>query len=82
MQLSQIYITDDGSELPDLLRYSSSTSKECLSAYDYILYGHDQLRSFIKSHYSSDVVNAYDQLVPYSYKADLGKFCIAYERWW
>ena len=79
VQLSQIYITDDGSELPDLLRYSSSTSKECLSSYDYVLYGHDELRSFIEAHYSSDVVCAYDQLVPYSYKADLGKFCIGYE---
>ena len=79
MQLSQIYINDGNSRLPELLRYSSSTSKACLSTCDYVLYDHEHLRSFIEASYCSDVVAAYDQLVPYSYKADLGKFCIAYE---
>jgi mannosyltransferase OCH1-like enzyme len=78
VQLSQIYITDDSSELPELLVYSSSTTRECLSAFDHVLYGHDQLRSFIESSFPADVITAYDQLVPYSYKADLGKFCLAY----
>lgn len=43
---------------------------------DHVIYNKESLRQFIVDHYDSDVVWAYDTLRPYSYKADLGRFCI------
>ena len=42
----------------------------------YHLLGADDVRSFIASHFSSDVIDAYDTLVPYSYKCNLARYCL------
>jgi len=43
------------------------------------LYDDDSCRSFIVEHFDSTIVNAYDKLVPSSYKSDLWRFCILYK---
>jgi mannosyltransferase OCH1-like enzyme len=43
---------------------------------DYQLYNKETLRNFISENYGESVVSAYDCLKPYSYKADLGRFCL------
>ena len=36
----------------------------------------DETRSFLRMHYSIEVLKAFDSLVPYAYKADLARYCI------
>jgi len=44
----------------------------------YHLFDDDDIRLFIQAHFSSDVVSAYDQLVPGAYRADLWRYCVLY----
>ena len=37
-----------------------------------------EIRSFIAAHFNSDVVAAYDLLKPYSYRADLARYCLLF----
>ena len=46
--------------------------------FEYFLYDDDDCRLFIKEHFSTDVLNAYDRLIPYAYKADLWRYCVLY----
>ena len=79
LNLSQIFITSDSSDLPDLLKYSTNTAKDCFKECAYRLFRNDSLREFIAGYFDTRVLKAYDMLNPYSYKADLGKYCIAYQ---
>lgn len=77
MQVSQIFITDDGSkELSPYLDYATGTVKSVFPDADYKLYGKEELRELIKDNYGEETLWAFDTLRPYSYKADLGRFCI------
>lgn len=40
------------------------------------LYDANECRAFIKLHFDQSVVNAYDTLVPCSYKSDLWRYCV------
>jgi len=42
------------------------------------LYDEQECRAFIETHFEKEVVDAYDTLVPCSYKADLWRFCILF----
>lgn len=42
------------------------------------LFDEDKCRKFIDENYDKDVLDAYDRLVPSSYKSDLWRFCILY----
>jgi len=48
--------------------------------FDYYLYDDEEAREFIKDNYSSDVVDAFDSLIPGAYKADLWRYCILYKK--
>lgn len=43
------------------------------------LYDLDDCRTFIKEYYDSDVLNAYESLIPLSYKSDLWRYCVLYK---
>ena len=40
------------------------------------LLSNEDLENFISSNFPTDVLDAYDKLTPYAYKADLAKYCI------
>ena len=42
------------------------------------LYDETECRAFIQTHFQKDIVDAYDTLIPCSYKSDLWRFCILY----
>jgi mannosyltransferase OCH1-like enzyme len=48
-------------------------------AFKYYLYDDNDCRNFIKDNFSSDILNAYDKLIPGAYKADLWRYCILYK---
>jgi hypothetical protein len=76
MQLSQIYLSDEDSELPPFLRHCQESAQQAIAHTRYVLYDHATLRSFISQHYDGDVVAAYDKLAPYAYRSDLGRYCL------
>ena len=47
--------------------------------FNYYLYDENDCRNFIKNHYSIDILNAYDKLIPGAYKADLWRLCILHK---
>jgi hypothetical protein len=77
MKVSQIFLSDDkDAELSPFLTATTGTVKNAFKGCDHTIYTNETLRQFIVDNYDSAVVWAYDSLVPYSYKADLGRFCL------
>jgi mannosyltransferase OCH1-like enzyme len=77
--LSQIYITDKPGALPPALQQASQSLKNLFPEHCYLLFGLDDLRGLITKCFDAPVLRAFDGLAPYSYKSDLGRFCILYE---
>lgn len=76
MEISQIYLSDESNELSPFLQHATGTVKAAFSSDRHTIYNKETLRQFIADNYDPDVLWAYDCLKPYSYKADLGRFCL------
>lgn len=76
MEISQIFLSDAGDELSPFLQYATGTVKASFPSANHTIYTKETLRQFIADNYDPDVLWAYDCLKPYSYKADLGRFCL------
>ena len=77
MQISQIYLSDhENQELSPFLKYATGTIDQIYPDADHVIYNKETLRAFIEENYPAAVLEAYDTLRPYSYKADLGRFCL------
>ena len=76
MNVSQIFLSDSDAQLSPFLKHATGTVQGAFPNADYQLYNKETLRNFISENYGESVVSAYDCLKPYSYKADLGRFCL------
>ena len=76
----QIFISDDNGDPPEMLQGPIASVQQSFSEYSYTLYNGERLRTFIDQHFDKEVVAAYDKLVPYAYKADLGRYCLLYQQ--
>jgi mannosyltransferase OCH1-like enzyme len=76
MHVSQIFLSDTDTELSPFLQHATGTVKGAFPDAQYELFTKETLRQFIANNYDPDVLWAYDTLKPYSYKADLGRFCL------
>ena len=77
MEISQIFLSDNqDAQLSPFLEMTTGTVKTAFPKANHTIYTNETLRQFIVDNYDSAVVWAYDSLVPYSYKADLGRFCL------
>jgi hypothetical protein len=77
MEISQIFLSDaPNAQLSPFLKMTTGTVKAAFPEANHTIYTNETLRQFIVDNYSSHVVWAYDSLAPYSYKADLGRFCL------
>jgi mannosyltransferase OCH1-like enzyme len=77
MEISQIFLSDNkDAQLSPFLEMATGSVKAAFSEANHTIYTNETLRQFIVDNYDSAVVWAYDSLVPYSYKADLGRFCL------
>jgi mannosyltransferase OCH1-like enzyme len=76
MEISQIFLSDTDQELSPFLRHATSTVKNAFPNDNHTIYDKNSLRQFISDNYDANVLGAYDALRPYSYKADLGRFCL------
>jgi mannosyltransferase OCH1-like enzyme len=76
MKISQIFLSDTDQGLSPFLRNATSTVKNAFPNDSHTIYDKNSLRQFISDNYDANVLGAYDSLRPYSYKADLGRFCL------
>lgn len=76
MEISQIFLSDTDTELSPFLQHATGTVKNAFPDANHTIYDKETLRNFIAENYDEHVLWAYDCLKPYSYKADLGRFCL------
>lgn len=76
MEISQIFLSDAGTELSPFLQHATGTVKGAFPSANHTIYNKESLRQFIADNYDAEVVWAYDTLKPYAYKADLGRLCL------
>jgi len=66
-------------ELPPIMQKNYDTLKDQNPTIQFHLYNEPMCREFIETHFEKDVLDAYDKLVPSSYKSDLWRYCILYK---
>jgi len=64
--------------LPPNMKKSVELLKTQNPEFTHYLYDDDMCREFISTHFSKDVLNAFDILIPGAYKSDLWRYCILY----
>jgi hypothetical protein len=64
--------------LPPLMKSNYDFLVESNPKITFHLYDDNDCREFIKTHFKSDVLEAYDSLIPCSYKSDLWRFCVLF----
>jgi mannosyltransferase OCH1-like enzyme len=74
-----IYQTWATKDLPPKMAQCVNKLKSDNPEFDHYLYDDADCREFIKSEFEPDVLEAYDQLVPGAYKADLWRYCVLYK---
>lgn len=76
MQITQIFLTNNNSELPLFLKEATQTIANCFPELEHKIYRNKDVEQFLEEHYGKDVINAYHKVKPYSYKCDLARYCI------
>jgi hypothetical protein len=70
--------TFETNEIP-LLKYNSiMTIIDLNPEYEYMFFNKKKRREFIKKNFNSNILEAYDTLVPGAYRADLFRYCVLY----
>jgi mannosyltransferase OCH1-like enzyme len=64
--------------LPPLMLNAILLIKQSNPNFQHYLFDINDCRNFIKQHFDSKVLKAYDKLVPLAYKADLWRYCVLY----
>jgi mannosyltransferase OCH1-like enzyme len=70
--IHQVYITNDPSPV------ALAKIENVKAMYEHRLWNDADIRELLTNNFEPDVLWAYDELVPYSFKADLAKFAIIY----
>ena len=79
--IHQILITDkEYDELPPLIKKQTNHTKQSFQNYEYKLYTKRTVIEFIKKYFDLETYRAFNKLKPYSYKADLAKYCLSYAK--
>lgn len=73
-----IFQTWHSKELPPFMQKTVHKIKATNPNFSYYLFDDDDCREFIKTNFEEKILNAYDNLIPGAYKADLWRYCILY----
>ena len=83
MNLFSILIADraavDPAALPPAAARNITSFREHHPGLPHRLYDRDAIRAFLRRHMESDVAWAFEELLPYAYRADLARLCLLYE---
>jgi hypothetical protein len=74
-----IYQTWHTKDLPPKMRECVDKLKKANPEFTHHLYDENDCREFIKNNFEPDVLDAFDRLVPTSYKSDLWRYCVLYK---
>jgi len=64
--------------LPPAMKERVEQLKATNPRFEHYLFDDNDCREFIKEHFDTNVLNAYDNLIPGAYKADLWRYCVLY----
>ncbi|MFM7087885.1 MAG: hypothetical protein ACKOXO_13000 [Cyanobium sp.] len=78
MQVTQIYLSDNGEPPPRVLQGYIASVRRSFSHLPHVVYDNEMVRGLIGGNFGESVLGAYDKLRPYAYKSDLGRYCIVY----
>ncbi len=76
---ANIFQTWHSKKLPPKMYYAMKQIKQNNPNFNIFLFDDNDCRNFIKDNFNSDVLNAYDRLIPGAYKADLWRYCVLYK---
>jgi len=76
---ANIFQTWSSKNLPPKMYLAMQTIKKNNPGFKYYLFDDNDCREFIKNHFDSDVLYAFDSLIPGAYKADLWRYCVLYK---
>jgi mannosyltransferase OCH1-like enzyme len=74
-----IFQTWQDKKLPKKMTECVNSITKCNPEFHHYLYDDAECYEFIKTHYDSDVLYAYDSLIPGAYKADLWRCCVLFK---
>jgi hypothetical protein len=76
----QVLIVDGGGlpALPESVERNIRWLREMHPWAKHHLLGNDDIRSLLSAHFSADVLAAYDQQAPFSFRANLARYCLIY----
>ena len=74
-----IFQTWHTKNLPILMKNNVEHIKQLNPAFTYYLYDDNDCYHFIKDNFDANVLNAFDNLIPGAYKADLWRYCVLYK---
>ena len=73
-----IYQTWHTKDLPIGMKQRVEELKQCNPRFNHYLFDDNDCREFIQNNFDSNVLHAYNSLIPGAYKADLWRYCILY----
>jgi mannosyltransferase OCH1-like enzyme len=74
-----MFVTWHTKDLPPLMKLNYEQLQKDNPEFKHHLYDDAECREFIKTNYDSDVLDAFDKLIPGAYKADLWRYCVLYK---
>ena len=75
LKIFQTWYTKD---LPQAMKERVENLKTMHPRFEHFLFDDNDCRQFIQDHFNTDILNAYDRLIPGAYKADLWRCCVLY----
>lgn len=75
----QCYTCWHNNNLPTLMQKNYESLKKQNPLLQFHLYDENMCLEFIEKHFDKDVLDAYNKLIPSSYKSDLWRYCILYK---
>lgn len=76
--IHQIWITYNNEPPSEYVQNKMQQLKELYKDYEYRLYNDDAIKVFLKEHFDKEVLDAYETLKPFAFKADLARLCLLY----
>jgi len=65
-------------DLPQVMKLNYERMIKMHPRFEHYLFDEKECHEFIKVNFENDVLNAYESLIPSSYKSDLWRFCVLY----
>jgi mannosyltransferase OCH1-like enzyme len=78
-KVHQIYISEDNKPPSAYIQEQMAKVKELYSDWEYNLYDNERCREVIDSIFGKKIVNVYDSLNTFAYRADFARYCILYK---